>query len=434
MTSLLAPNLTAYDPQASEGGRDPLGLEAMAGRLADQYLPAVTSRMSRIRALTVIAVGAHTCQAFADDYTADDTAPAWLVFEWIWAEAVARSSSRASAIPGIDTARRRLRAGERLSTSNYLKGAMSQGLHGFYRTLALNTLIIDGDGYLDENGERLIRAWETDQGLAGLLDDEGDKPGGRLLRFLRKALEASLAASACAAPPTGEALWRLADHLAPEFPTRGTRERVTLRSLLDEDEYRRATLSVLESKSVIAHKHDVVAQAEAARAEAMRRSEDPYPEVGNSIWALVEFERLSATLTTAFDLVRYRSTQRGREPAALLDLADPSHGRIVARLPSLVANCEAAFSQLAFDEQRAHLLTAFSHITSVAELLRALVDWHLDTQRSKGAEGKLSWFTAGELVSVRSAYALNEPPPTTDGWFVHPTRLPNAAEFLSELA
>ena len=73
--------------------------------------------------------------------------------------------------PGIETARRRIRAHERLCTGNYLKAATSQGLHGFYRTLATDARVIDLDGALNENGEQLILAWEADQGLSGFLTD-----------------------------------------------------------------------------------------------------------------------------------------------------------------------------------------------------------------------------------------------------------------------
>ena len=75
LIDVLLPALTAHDPAASgEGSRDPLGLEAAAERLASLYLPAVTSRMTRIRALTVLALSAHVCHPMLDDYTADDRA------------------------------------------------------------------------------------------------------------------------------------------------------------------------------------------------------------------------------------------------------------------------------------------------------------------------------------------------------------------------
>jgi hypothetical protein len=429
--AMLAPTLTAYDPPGTgEGSRDPLGLESLAGRLADTYLPAVTSRMQRIRALTVISVGAHVCQPFLDEYTADDSAPAWLAFEWMWVEAIARSGAEAQGIPGIETARRRLRGKERLCTANYLKGATSLGLHGVYRTLATDTRVIDFDGALDENGELLVRAWEADQGLSGFLDDKS--LGGRVLHFLRRGVEASLRKSASAAPPTGEASWRLVDHLAPAMSRGSRRERVGLRALLDEDEDRKATLMVLESPSV-AQSEGEAALLATAHADAARRPDPPFPDIAASLGALITYERLSGALTVAFDLMRYRSTQLERRPVPLDKLAHGDHARVVAELPGLLADCEQACADLPPDEQREEVIEAFSRVADVPALLESLLDRHLSTQKSKGADGKLPWFQAGEQVTVRGGYALAEPP-EGDMPLVHPTRLPNALRFLRELA
>jgi len=386
--------------------------------------------MQRIRALTVIAVGAHVCQPFLDAYTADDSAPAWIAFEWMWVEAIARDGAEALGMPGVETARRRIRAGERLCTANYLKGAVSQGLHGFYRTLTIDTHVIDLEGALAENGERLISAWETDQGISGFLEDKSN--GGRVLHFLRRGVEASLSKSACATPPTGEATWRLAGHLAPEL-TRGCRwEGATLRALLDEDEERRATLNVLESPTVVRSEGET-SQLAAAHAEAARRPDPPFPDIAAALGALGAYERLSGALTIAFDLMRYRSTQLERRPVPLTDLADDHHARIVSELPGLIADCDQTFAEIHVDDQREDLLDAFRGILNVAALLEALIAWHLATQKAKGADGKLPWFTVGDELCVRGAYALTEPPAAAM-MLVHPTRLPNAAEFIRELA
>src|SRR4051794_1548411 len=293
--------------------------------------------MSRIRALTVIALGAHVCQPMLNEYTADESAPSWLTFEWMWAEATAGGRSDARGIPGIDTTRRRLHNGERLSTRNYLKGAVALGLHGFYRTLAEDALVLDRNGYLEENGERLLAAWAADQGFEGLLDETGE--GGRLVGFLRDAVRRSLEANACAAPPTGEAIWRLRHYATPGFNGACRRERMELRALLDVNERRRGMLAILAESSVSGHAGDVVAHAEAAAREAGRRRDDPYPEIHAALRALIAFERFAAAVTNAFDLVRQRSTALMRRPVPLSDLADPRHDEVLARLPALIAAC-----------------------------------------------------------------------------------------------
>ena len=147
---------------------------------------------------------------------------------------------------------------------------------------------------------------------------------------------------------------------------------------------------------------------------------------------MIAYERLCAALTTAFELMLYRSTQLERRPVPLHELADAKHAVIVATLPGLIEECDRACSDLGVEYQSEKLLGAFRRIADVPALLGALSEWHTSTQKAKGAEGKLPWFTAGEQVSVRSAYALAAPP-ETGLLIVHPTRLPNAAEFLSEL-
>lgn len=428
---MLLPALTAHDPAASgEGSRDPLGLEAAAERLASLYLPAVTSRMTRIRALTVLALSAHVCHPMLDDYTADESAPSWLVFEWMWAEATASGRSDTRGIPGIDTTRRRLHNGERLSSRNYLKGATALGLHGFYRTLAEDTLVLDRNGYLNENGERLLGAWAADQGFKGLLDDTGE--GQRLVRFLRDAVRRSMDVSACAAPPTGEAIWRLRQHAAPGFDDTCQRERLELRALLDADERRRATLSILATTSVTAHDGDVIAQMQAAATEADRRQADPYPEIGAALRALIAFERFGAAVTTAFDLMRYRSTKLLRQPVEITRLADERHDAIRGSLPGLLQVCDSTFAAIRPDPSRAGAVDAFRGIGGVSDLLDAVIKRHSAVQCNKGSRGKLPWFEPGSQLAVRGPYTLIDPPPPDDR-FLHPTRLPNAASFLQEL-
>lgn len=431
MTFLL-PALSAHDPAASgEGSRDPLGLEGAAERLASIYLPAVTARMTRIRALTVLALGAHVCQPMHDEYTADESAPAWLTFEWIWAEATASGTSDARGIPGIDTTKRHLRNGERLSSRNYLKGATALGLHGFYRTLAESTGVLDADGHLDENGEQLLLAWEHDQGLCGLIEDRRGT-GRDVVRFLRDGVHASLKASACAAPPTGQGILRLKRHLAPAFDGDCLQERKELRRLLEDNDRRGAVLELLEAPGVEAKDADPVAHATAATKEARLRITEPFPEVAAALDAFIAFERFGAAVSTAFDLVRHRSTKLMRRPTPLADLWDSRYDELAERLPQLISDCDSAFADVPPDRPRGEAINAFRGVSDASGLLDALLTRHESTQRGKGSGGKLTWFEPGPKPAVRAPYTVTRPP-SSDDRFIHPTRLPNAAAFLSEL-
>ena len=72
LAGLRLPFLTEADPeQAGEGSLDPLGLVPVADRLAGEIAPGVTARMSRIRFVTAIAVGAVATETLGDAVASD---------------------------------------------------------------------------------------------------------------------------------------------------------------------------------------------------------------------------------------------------------------------------------------------------------------------------------------------------------------------------
>jgi hypothetical protein len=76
------PAVTRLDPEVEgEGSIDPLGLAAVADRLAEAIVPGVTSRMSRPRLLTVVALGL-VFSSWLPERGKDGT-PAYIVFEWL---------------------------------------------------------------------------------------------------------------------------------------------------------------------------------------------------------------------------------------------------------------------------------------------------------------------------------------------------------------
>jgi hypothetical protein len=73
---LSLPFLTEPDPdRLGEGSLDPLGLGSIADHLADQVAPSVTARMSRVRFLTAIAVGATIAEELGDEPAVDGSTP-----------------------------------------------------------------------------------------------------------------------------------------------------------------------------------------------------------------------------------------------------------------------------------------------------------------------------------------------------------------------
>src|SRR5579872_4902711 len=97
------PRLSAYDPGAvGEGGLDPLGLAAVADRIADVLVPGVRARMSQPRFVTLSAIGALAFQAL-HNLTADDgKTTVDIAFEWLVVEALVRrpENGRIEGLPG----------------------------------------------------------------------------------------------------------------------------------------------------------------------------------------------------------------------------------------------------------------------------------------------------------------------------------------------
>ena len=156
------PRFSAYDPGAvGEGSLDPLGLAALADRIADRLAPGVRARMSQPRFVTLSAVGALACRRLSDVISTDGKTTFDLSFEWLVVESFARdrranSRERAMGIPGILKARRALEAGRRLSSENYLAGPRVFGFTGVYRPFSADARVLDLDGLPGEAIEQVV--------------------------------------------------------------------------------------------------------------------------------------------------------------------------------------------------------------------------------------------------------------------------------------
>lgn len=420
------PKLSEYDPAGEgEGSLDPLRLEPPSDHLAEQLMPRVTARMHRVRALTFMAVSARVCAPYVDDYTADQTTPAYLAFEWMYAEAMAREGADSWAIPGVRMAANRLDGGGRLAARGYLKSPRALGLHGFYRRLSAGTRITDDGGWLDENGEALLAVWERERDLKGFF--EGGGQGARVLRALRRDLQQTLASSRSCLALRGEAGLGLRRHLTPGFPSRSRRERVELRRILDGDEQRRATLATVD-----AGRREREFEDEAAIAAYVARRGPA--AIRDGARALIAFERFSAALMEALRLVQWRSGQERMRPRPPEELATDRHRDLAKELPSLIESVDRAAEKVDADPSRDDAVAPFRGVRSGPGLIRTLLDRHDAVQAAKGTTGKRSWFERSDSgVWVRGDYAIAQEPAPIEG-FVHPARLANAVEFLDELS
>lgn len=73
LEGLTLPQLSAFDPPvAGEGSLDPLGLAALADRLANAMVPDVRARMRHLRFVSATAVGALAWESLLDEPPRDN--------------------------------------------------------------------------------------------------------------------------------------------------------------------------------------------------------------------------------------------------------------------------------------------------------------------------------------------------------------------------
>jgi hypothetical protein len=195
----------------TEGGIDPLGLAAIAGRLGTRLVPGLRERQLHPRFLTAIAVSLAVCEDFELDTVAkDDVSEPWQVFEWYLVEGLVRTSRSARnesspsgsstsnvtrdetptarGVPGSLKARQAMDDNVPLSAKWYLRTPTVFGFHGVYRLLA-RTLRIENKatGGLGEAGEELLWVGSKERGLTGFTGT-ADGPGKVLRRDLHNAV------------------------------------------------------------------------------------------------------------------------------------------------------------------------------------------------------------------------------------------------------
>jgi hypothetical protein len=193
--------------------------------------------MARIRFLTAIAVGATVARELEDQAAADGRTPAYLAYEWIVVEALARCrrSEDTYSVPGIEKARSVLKRSPpgHLDAGSYLQVPKVFGFHGVYKRLAWGMSLVDAELLLMGRGEALLRAWEREREWIGFADRIPGSPGCNLARRLRDEVRRTLAAGRVMTG-SGSHLWRqLSDSLGPGDA--GRREKALLwEALIDE--------------------------------------------------------------------------------------------------------------------------------------------------------------------------------------------------------
>lgn len=428
--SFSLPFMSLPDPVVSgEGVLDPLGLARAGDALADWLVPAMTARMGRPRFLTGMAIGAAVCQGLEDRIAEDGVSPAYLVFEWLMIGGFARAAAREDVVgtPGIEKARTALAKGIPLSSATYLKTPSVFGFHGVYRRLAVASGVVDDDLRLAENGYRLIKAWEREQGLEGFSDAFHLTAG--LRGTLRSAVEAGLADGFISRSDAWQGWGVFARHLVPAKP--GRNEAAFLQELvLDPKGETRGELFKL-----LARRRKAAEEGEASIARSLlaKASED----LAQKLNTILAFEEFCAAIECAFDLLRHLSTRNGAHALTQATYAqDPDIASLAKTVPARLRTVEQMIEAAPTKAVNAFAEIAkyFADVQSASDLYRALLERHAQVQQAKPPEGKREWFEHGQddAVFVRIPYRLDERPGLNSGWN-RPYRIYSLQSFCNDL-
>ena len=432
MISLLdqLPRLSAYDPGAvGEGGLDPLGLGAVADRIADVLAPGVRARMSQPRFVTASAVGATAYQDLHDLTCDEGKTTVDIAFEWLVVEGIARNSGdgRTDRLPGIQKAGRAKASNERLSRRTYLNGPRVFGFTGVYRPFSRDVGVLTLDDRPGENAARLVGAWEHDFGLDGFVDSVAGTPGGQLRRDIAEACKKTLAAGECAAPPTGQLLRDLAGYLAPSEAR--DKQRRVLRELITtgEHEIRNELTATLAADPPPAD----ISQRELA----LQLKRGASHRTRSALRAAIDYEEAATALDYAFRrFLAYTTQQAGSVIRPTDALNTPRLADLAPRIGELVNRAITSIDELsdvALSHDTAFGFKLFASRLAPTQLLDALIERHEEVQRNKR---KLSWLDQldGDWT-VRPPYR-NQSGDLRDETWTHPMRLVTLATFLAETA
>lgn len=422
------PRLSAYDPGAvGEGGLDPLGLSAVADRIANVLAPGVRARMRLPRFVTASAVGALAYQAL-HELTADQgKTTVDIAFEWLVVEAIVRhpGKGRIEGLPGNQKAARAIATNKRLSRGTYLNGPRVFGFTGVYRPFSRDVGVLTTDDLPAENAARLVSAWENDFQLFGYAAGRSGTPGGQLRKEITDACKRTLEKGECAPPPNGQLLRTLSDYLAPREAR--SNERRVLRELITNGEHE--IRNELTAKLVAAPPAVGTTQRELA----LHLLKGTSALTRRALQAAFDYEEAATALDNTFlRFLSYTVQQHGSliNPSAALQT--PGLAELAPRIGDLVQRAiasVAALNDVGLSTVTASGFRLFVRKHTPREFLDALVERHEEVQANKK---KLSWLDQLEGDwTVRIPYR-NQSGDLKDEIWTHPMRLETLANFLVE--
>lgn len=456
------PLATPLDPaEELPGSLDPLGTLAPVERLVEELLPAFTVRMWRARLLTYTSVAALV----ADRTVAlmggreDSRLEARLAFERLFVSAIVRRyeedpdafGGARRRLPGRAMARKALLAREPLTRGNFLKGQAVNGPFGVMARLARNLELIDDDGRQGRKALGLLMAWMEDEGLPGILDEDGagTREGSR---WITDAVKATAAAIGKSEPGTGHRVWeQLAVRMRPDRI--GRHERQFLLEALRSHPVRRRVIELLEGGAevyrVAAEKSDrgVAERAALLRAVRPQLSGDGVDRaIADATVAIETYEQVAGLLQQAFDGLIWALKHRGGRAALPALLADARLSRhlertrrgLTRRLPDFERAVDGLRHQPVLSRpQLVEPLARFGEdsatgLDSISTLADAVLRRHERVQREKR---KSVWIEReAHLTLVPGDHRIDgESPPVREGSYIHPMKIENAYAILADL-
>ncbi len=457
------PVATPLDPaEDPPGSLDPLGTLLPAERLAEILLPGMTVRMWRARLLTLAAVTAAIAERTTTLMNNRDDLhlEARLAFERLFVSAVVRTAERdaqfASAprgLPGRDLARAAHLAAEPLTAANFLKGQAVNGPFGVIARLARQMELIDDDGRMGRNAVALLIAWSADEGLAGVLDEDGiaSRPGARWMSDVVKRTSAYMGHREWPGP--GHSVWeQLATHIRPDRI--GPMERRVLFQILCSSPTRQRMVQLLKLRAEIYRTSwDAYGDRGAVERSVMLRGIQPELDdspidrlIGAAIAAADAYEQTAGLLQQVFDSLIWALKLRGgrARPADVMGDArlrkhlEKTRVELQKAVPILDRTAEVLARQPSVSAPQVvePLRQARDDASSAIASLQALTDTVLRRhERVQKDKRKAPW------IECESSWTLmpgehrvdGESPPAWQGAYLHPFKIANVYSLLGDL-
>ena len=423
---------TELDALTNGGGSlDPMGLYAIADRLATIMVPGVRERMSNLRYLTAAAVGADLCREINPQLGWQSGTQPYMAFEWHvvqgWIFQFQKDQEAIAGMPGIQKAQECFDRGLPLNASRYLKTAAVFGFHGVYRTLAQNLDIVDDQNRLMGVGAELAEVIQLEYAK-----HYPDRKWNDHRQLLVRAMGETLEKGEASRKWHWEIHGRMAQLLRPHAITRAEQNILSQALLSEEHPHRLALLDFLRMNGAEAW---VSTSNERLVYTELESQADA--ETAALIRAILNYEHLSRLLHDAFHSLLAVLEQGGRvKTSALVSL--PAVQRAWRSVPAALHQALNACHEAGVEPERQRLEKGFREFTKGFDTVEAFVNelhrHHLDIQRSKGRNGKQPWVRVSDdghwVADIRGRAEAFE----IDGLdFVHQYRCTPLFNFLKTL-